>query len=85
MPSPAFEKAAEEVHNLSSKPSNDDLLKLYALYKQATVGDNNTTKPTFDIKGRFKWDAWEELKGMIPAEAEAQYIALVEELKSKHQ
>ncbi|KAI7907723.1 acyl-CoA-binding protein [Cokeromyces recurvatus] len=83
MPSPAFEKAAEEVHNLASKPSNDDLLKLYALYKQATVGDNNTSKPKLDIKGRYKWQAWEDLKGMIPAEAETQYIAFVEELKTK--
>lgn len=40
----AFEQAAKEVHELTSKPSNDDLLKLYALYKQATIGDNETCK-----------------------------------------
>ncbi|KAF1798452.1 acyl-coA-binding protein [Mucor lusitanicus] len=85
MPSPAFEQAAKEVHDLTSKPSNDDLLKLYALYKQATIGDNETTKPTFDIKGRYKWQAWEDLKGILPVEAETQYIALVQELKTKHQ
>ncbi|KAG2237100.1 acyl-CoA-binding protein [Thamnidium elegans] len=85
MPSPAFLKASEEVRTLTSLPSNDDLLKLYALFKQATIGDNETSKPTFDIKGRYKWDAWDELQGMLPVEAETQYIALVEELKSKHQ
>ncbi|KAI8967831.1 acyl-CoA-binding protein [Mycotypha africana] len=84
MPSPAFEQAAAEVKNLSSKPSDDVLLKLYALFKQATVGDNNTSKPTFDLRGRAKWNAWEELKGKLPAEAEIEYINLVNELKAQH-
>lgn len=37
-----FEKAAEDVKNLKSTPSDNDLLELYGLYKQATVGDCNT-------------------------------------------
>ncbi|KAG2209404.1 acyl-CoA-binding protein [Mucor mucedo] len=85
MPSPAFIKASEGVRELTSKPSNDDLLKLYGLFKQATLGDNETTEPTFDLKARFKWMAWADLQGMIPVEAETQYIALVQELKAKHQ
>ncbi|KAL1929784.1 hypothetical protein VTP01DRAFT_1922 [Rhizomucor pusillus] len=83
MPSAEFQKAADEVQQLASKPSNDELLKLYGLFKQATVGDNNTSKPTFDLKGRAKWDAWTANKGMSQEEAEKQYIAFVEELKSK--
>ncbi|KAI8386811.1 acyl-CoA-binding protein [Blakeslea trispora] len=83
MPSEKFNAAAEEVQKLSTKPSNDELLKLYALFKQATVGDNETSKPTFDIKGRYKWDAWTEVKGLSKEEAEEKYIALVEELKAK--
>uniref|UniRef100_A0A914S4P1 ACB domain-containing protein n=1 Tax=Parascaris equorum TaxID=6256 RepID=A0A914S4P1_PAREQ len=43
-------------------PSNDELLELYGLYKQATVGDNISTKPWLDLKGRAKWDAWESRK-----------------------
>ncbi|EIE75414.1 hypothetical protein G6F46_001503 [Rhizopus delemar] len=82
MPSQQFTTAAEEVQKLSTKPSNDELLELYGLFKQATVGDNETSKPTFDIKGRYKWDAWTKLKGMSQEEAEQKYIELVEKLKA---
>ncbi|KAG2223632.1 hypothetical protein INT45_009991 [Circinella minor] len=84
MPSAEFTTAAEEVKNLTSKPSDDALLKLYGLFKQATVGDNTTSKPgMFDMKGKYKWQAWEDLKGKSQADAEKEYIAFVEELKSK--
>ncbi|KAI7862366.1 acyl-CoA-binding protein [Spinellus fusiger] len=83
MPSAAFESAAVEIKQLTTSPSNDNLLKLYGLFKQATVGDNTTSKPTFDIKGRYKWDAWTELKGLSSQEAEDKYIALVKELTSQ--
>ncbi|ORE11022.1 acyl-CoA-binding protein [Rhizopus microsporus var. microsporus] len=82
MPSDKFNTAAEEVKQLSKTPSNDELLELYALYKQATVGDNLTSKPTFDLKGRYKWDAWTKLKGMSQEEAEQKYIEYVEKLKA---
>ncbi|KAF1807118.1 acyl-CoA-binding protein [Mucor lusitanicus] len=82
MPSAEFNTAAEEVKNLSTKPSDNQLLELYGLFKQATVGDNTTSKPTFDIKGRYKWDAWTKLKGTSQEDAEKQYIALVESLKA---
>ncbi|KAL7309064.1 acyl-CoA-binding protein (ACBP)/diazepam binding inhibitor (DBI)/endozepine (EP) [Mucor circinelloides] len=82
MPSAEFNTAAEEVKNLASKPSDNQLLELYGLFKQATVGDNTTSKPTFDIKGRYKWDAWTKLKGTSQEDAEKQYIALVESLKA---
>lgn len=84
MPSTEFLKAAEEVQNLPFTPSNDELLKLYGLYKQATVGDNTTERPgLLDFKGKMKWQAWEDLKGMSQEEAEKQYIAFVEELKGR--
>jgi diazepam-binding inhibitor (GABA receptor modulating acyl-CoA-binding protein) len=80
-----FEAAAVEVKSLTSKPTDDELLKLYGLFKQATAGDNDTTRPgAFDFKGKYKWDAWEALKGTSQADAEAQYIKLVEDLKTKH-
>ncbi|KAI8145972.1 putative acyl-coA-binding protein [Fennellomyces sp. T-0311] len=84
MPSAEFDKAAEEVKNLPTKPSDDDLLKLYGLFKQATVGDNNTAKPgMFDLKGKYKWQAWEDVKGKSKEDAEKEYIAFVEELKNR--
>ncbi|ODQ50908.1 putative acyl-coA-binding protein [Saitoella complicata NRRL Y-17804] len=85
MPSAEFTKAAEEVKNLSKKPTDDELLCLYGLFKQATIGDNNTDKPgMFDLKGKYKWEAWNKLKGTSQEDAEKQYIALVEELKAKN-
>jgi diazepam-binding inhibitor (GABA receptor modulating acyl-CoA-binding protein) len=57
------------------------LLKLYALYKQATIGDVNTEKPgMFSMKERAKWTAWESEKGKAKETAEAEYIAFVEKL-----
>ncbi|KAG9072004.1 Acyl-CoA-binding domain-containing protein 1 [Linnemannia hyalina] len=81
MPSAEFDAAAVQVKELKTSPSNDDLLKLYALFKQATVGDNNTTRPgTLDFKGKAKWDAWTKKSGTTKEEAEQQYITLVGEL-----
>ena len=74
----AFETAVAESKNLAERPDNATLLKLYALYKQATVGDNGETKPGFgDMVGRAKWDAWNGLKGTSIEDAMQQYIDLV--------
>nr|CAH7756044.1 unnamed protein product [Callosobruchus chinensis] len=35
-----FNKAAEDVKNLKSKPSDADLLEIYALFKQGSIGDH---------------------------------------------
>ncbi|KAG1437429.1 hypothetical protein G6F56_013109 [Rhizopus delemar] len=77
-----FDTAAKEVKELSKSPSNDELLELYGLFKQATVGDNNTSKPTFDIRGRYKWESWDSFKGTSQEDAEKKYIELVEKLKA---
>lgn len=71
---------------MPTRPNNDELLKLYGLYKQATVGDNNTEKPgIMDFKGKAKWQAWKDVEGTSQEEAETQYIALVDELTAKYQ
>lgn len=65
-----------------SRPSDDVLLELYAYYKQATVGDCNTSKPMFwDIKGCAKWNAWNRLQGTGKEDAMMHYIATVRALK----
>lgn len=85
MVSQLFEEKAKQVNELPSKPDTDEMLKLYALYKQATVGDNNKEKPgIFNMKDRYKWDAWEEQKGKSQEDAEKEYIAFVEELQKKY-
>lgn len=77
-----FEQAVADSKNLSERPDNMTLLKLYALYKQATGGDVDGKRPGFtDMVGRAKWDAWNELKGTSGDDAMKQYIALVEGLK----
>ena len=77
----AFEAAVAHSKNLSERPDNATLLKIYALYKQATQGDNEEKKPSFsDMVGRAKWDAWEKLKGTQGDAARQQYIALIESL-----
>ncbi|CEP63667.1 long-chain fatty acid transporter ACB1 LALA0_S08e07844g [Lachancea lanzarotensis] len=86
MVSQAFEQKAQAVKQLSSTPSNDDLLKLYGLFKQATVGDNTTTRPSaLNFKDKYKWDAWEANKGKSQEDAEKEYIAFVDELQAKDQ
>ncbi|GAA4004624.1 acyl-CoA-binding protein [Comamonas faecalis] len=78
----AFETAFADSKQLSERPDNPTLLKLYALYKQATEGDNQGKKPSFsDIVGRAKWDAWEKLKGTAQDAAKQQYIDLVASLR----
>jgi len=76
-----FEAAVANSKKLSERPDNATLLKLYALYKQGTEGDNETKKPgMMDMVGRAKWQAWEEIKGMSPDDAMQEYIDLIESL-----
>lgn len=76
-----FADAQVRVKTLTTRPSNEDLLQLYALYKQATEGDNDTKKPgMFDIKEQFKWKTWTELKGISKDAAMQKYLDLVNKL-----
>ena len=77
-----FEEAVKNSTSLSERPDNATLLKIYALYKQATEGDNEAKKPSFtDMVGRAKWDAWEKLKDTTADEAKQQYIDLINSLR----
>ena len=76
-----FEAAVTNSKNLSERPDNMTLLKLYALYKQGSTGDNAEKRPGFtDMVGRAKWDAWNALKGTSSNDAMQQYIDLIESL-----
>ena len=80
-----FQRAAEDVKKLTQRPSNEELLELYGYYKQATVGDCNTDCPgMLDMKGRAKWNKWNELKGMSKEEAEAKYIETAKKVMEKY-
>jgi diazepam-binding inhibitor (GABA receptor modulating acyl-CoA-binding protein) len=79
-----FEQAALDAKKLPKKPDNNTLLKLYALYKQATAGDVSGSRPGgFDLEGKLKYDAWTKQKGKTKDAAMQEYAALVESLKAK--
>jgi len=76
----AFETATERAKELPHQ-SNDRLLELYGLFKQAAEGDVSGEKPEmFDFKGAAKYDAWESRRGMTKDEAMQAYIDLVDRL-----
>jgi len=78
----AFERAVADSKTLPERPDNQTLLQIYALYKQATEGDVQGTRPGFtDFVGRAKWDAWNELAGKTQEAAMQAYVDLIESLK----
>ena len=78
----AFDQAVADSKNLPEKPGNADLLKLYALYKQASSGDAEGDRPAMtDMVGRAKWDAWQGLQGKSKEDAMRDYVDLVESLR----
>jgi diazepam-binding inhibitor (GABA receptor modulating acyl-CoA-binding protein) len=79
-----FHQATEDSKLLSEKPSNDTLLQLYSLYKQATEGDVTADPPAnpFDFVARAKYEAWSGLKGKTNEDAMREYVDLVNKLKS---
>jgi diazepam-binding inhibitor (GABA receptor modulating acyl-CoA-binding protein) len=77
-----FAQAQEDVNGLAERPDNNTMLKLYALYKQATQGDATGEQPGgFDFVRRAKFDAWSEIKGTSAEDAMQQYIDLVASLR----
>ncbi len=78
-----FEQASKDVTQLSEAPDNMQKLRLYALYKQGTVGDCTGARPgMMDFVGRAKYDGWKALEGTSMDEAKQMYIDFVEELKA---
>lgn len=79
-----FEKAVADSKTLSEKPSNDTLLQLYSLYKQASEGDVNIDPPSnpFDFVAKAKYEAWAALKGKSSDDAMQSYVELVAKLKN---
>ncbi len=79
--SPQFLQAVDTIQQLNNKPPTDVLLKLYGLYKQATIGniDNSQAiKPSLlDFKGTIKWNCWNTYKDYSKHQAEIEYIKLV--------
>jgi len=80
-----FEAAQARVKTLTSTPSPDELLELYALFKQSTKGDVTGSRPgMLDFKGRAKFDAWEKKKGLARDAAQKAYVELVSKLEARY-
>ena len=79
----AFDQAVIDSKNLSERPDNETLLKIYSLYKQATEGDCNIDPPAnpFDFVNKAKYEAWQNLSGMNPAKAMEEYVTIINRLK----
>lgn len=75
-----FTQAAEFLAKNHASLMPDDLLQFYALYKQGTVGDCNTSKPgIFNIQNRAKWNAWNDVRGVPQDQARARYVENITE------
>jgi len=80
-----FQKTVECIKTLSQDLSNEELLELYGLYKQATLGNNNTNKPSiFNYKGLKKWQSWTSFKDITSDMAKTKYILLVQKLVNEY-
>ena len=80
-----FSAAQAEVKTLTKRPDNEDMLRLYALYKQGSAGDVAGDRPgAFDMVNRAKYDAWAKLKGTDSTKAREDYVKLVERLKKSY-
>ena len=78
-----FETAVTASRQVAAMPDNATLLELYALFKQATVGDVTGERPEgFDLVGAAKFDAWEDRRGLSKDDAMRAYIAVVTRLKT---
>ena len=80
-----FEQAQKDVKTLTKRPDNNDMLLLYAHYKQASEGDVKGSRPgMLDMVGRAKYDAWSKLKGTKPDDAMKKYVDRVQALLKTH-
>ncbi|PKL77875.1 MAG: acyl-CoA-binding protein [Candidatus Melainabacteria bacterium HGW-Melainabacteria-1] len=80
----AFETAQQQVKTLPSRPDNNTLLELYALYKQASAGNVKGSRPGFfDLKGQAKYDAWAKRKGQDSETCKQAYVDLVQQLLNR--
>ena len=80
-----FETAVADVKKLTKRPDDEDMLRLYALYKQGSEGDVQGERPgAFSFVDRAKYDAWAKLKGTDQAKARENYVKLVERLKKTY-
>lgn len=81
-----FNTAVSQSKELTKRPSNEELLELYSLFKQGSEGDVSGERPGgFDFKAIAKYDAWAGKKGVSKEDAMQQYVDLMKKLKAQYQ
>lgn len=83
-----FDDAVQKINSLTVRPTDEEMLELYGLYKQSTVGNVNISKPYFwNTVERAKYDVWESKKCMHPIDAKKKYAkyanAIIEKYSKK--
>ncbi|XP_077025452.1 acyl-CoA-binding domain-containing protein 7 isoform X1 [Tamandua tetradactyla] len=85
IPKADFDRAAEDVRKLKTRPDDEELKELYGLYKQSVIGDIDIECPAMlDLKGKIKWGAWNLQKGLSKEDAMNAYISKAKELIEKY-
>ncbi|MCX8489594.1 MAG: acyl-CoA-binding protein [Cyclobacteriaceae bacterium] len=80
-----FNTAVSKSKELTKRPSNEELLDLYALFKQATDGDVSGDRPGgFDFKAIAKFDAWATKKNLSKDQAMTDYVSLMNRLQAAY-
>ncbi|HEX9979879.1 MAG TPA: acyl-CoA-binding protein [Flavobacterium sp.] len=80
-----FNEAVEMASQMSQTSLPQDVqLRLYAFYKQATIGTPaaNFTN-NFDLRNAFKTNAWMQISHITAEEAKESYIELIHSLSNK--
>ncbi|XP_034939337.1 acyl-CoA-binding domain-containing protein 6 [Chelonus insularis] len=76
-----FSRAANHLQSMVSKLDSTQLLEFYGLYKQATVGPCNTSRPGWlQTQAKYKWDAWNALGDLSKEDAMINYIEIITKL-----
>ncbi|XP_035887542.1 acyl-CoA-binding domain-containing protein 7-like [Phyllostomus discolor] len=79
-----FDQAAEDVRKLKTRPDDEELEKLYGLYKQSVIGDIDIECPRMlDLKGKTRWEAWNLQKELLKEDVMNAYISKAKELIEK--
>lgn len=76
-----FEEAFERASNMKEALPQDVMLRIYAYYKQATVGTIHANRMgSVDLRDAFKTNAWMQISHLSSDEAKRFYIETINSL-----
>ena len=79
-----FEEAYEKASNMTEALPQDVMLRIYAFYKQATVGTIHANRMgSVDLRDAFKTNAWMQISHLSANEAKELYIETINSIIEK--